>query len=156
MSAPHRREDELSRINQALARIAISSIRGRDLAREDLKWKTRVDLSSAALPILGHLSSSPMRLTDLAIALHVTGPAVSRQIQMLQAKGLVERTPDETDARAAIVALTPKGAEVVAEDQNSRMALLHRILESWSDHDLANLAPLLDRLAGELEKWDHR
>jgi DNA-binding MarR family transcriptional regulator len=126
------------------------------LALEDLKWKTRVEVSAAALPVLSRLADNPMRLNELATALHVTGPAVSRQVQLLYDKGLVERTQDQNDARATIVRLTPKGAEVVSEAAQARMALLRQVLAGWSDEAVASLAPVLDRLAEELGKWDHR
>lgn len=150
------RQQQLEQINTALFRISQSSIRGRRLALDDLKWQSRVELSTASFTVLNGLAGRSMRLTELAAGLHVTGPSVSRQVQILHDKGLVERVQDDKDARAMIVQLTPKGAEVIAETARSRMALLHRVLADWDDQDVERLAPVLGRLADELAKWDHR
>ena len=156
MGAEGQREQQLRRVDAALLRVAESSIRGRELALDDLKWQTRVELSHASFPVLSHLYEQPMRLTELATALHVSGPAVSRQVQLLQDKGLVERTQDESDGRATIVRLSPKGVEAVTEAANTRRALLRQVLAEWTDDYIEQAAPVLERLAGELAKWDHR
>ena len=150
------REERLRRVDAALLRISESSYRGRRLALEDLKWRTRVELTAASFPFLSRLSEGPFRLTELASTLHVSGPAVSRQVHILHEKGLLERMQDERDARATIVQLSPKGVEVVTESSKTRMELLHCVLADWSDEDVAHAAPLLERLADELAKWDHR
>lgn len=156
MDTESQREEQLRRLDAALLRISESSFRGRGLALEDLKWQSRVELSPASLPVLNRLFDHPMRLTDLATALHVSGPAVSRQVQILHDKGLVERAQDESDARATIVQLSHRGAEVVTEAVNTRRALLRRVLTDWTDEDIGQAAPVVDRLADELSKWDHR
>jgi DNA-binding MarR family transcriptional regulator len=154
--AKTRREQQLEFLDAALFRISGSSIRGRELALEDLKWQTRVELTTASYPVLNQLVHGPLRLTDLAAALYVSGPAVSRQVSILHDKGLVERLEDENDARATIVQLSPKGAEVLAEAAASRLAMLHQVLAGWSDDEVEQMTPILTRLADELAKWDHR
>ena len=156
MEIEEHREDQLRRVDAALLSIAECSFRGRELALDDLKWQTRVELSPASLPVLSQLFEQPMRLTELAAALHVTGPAVSRQVQILHEKGLVDRTQDEKDGRATIVRLSPKGVEAVTEAVKTRRALLRQVLAEWSDDYIKQAAPVLERLAGELAKWDHR
>jgi len=150
------REAQLSRVDAALLSIAESSFRGRDLALEDLKWQTRVELSPSSLPILNRLTDSPMRLSELAASLHVSGPAVSRQVQILHDKDLIERGQDANDARATIVKLSQRGVEVVAEAADTRRTLLRQVLADWSDAEIKDAAPILERLAGELRRWDHR
>lgn len=46
---------------------------------------------------------------DLAEYYHIEPATVSRILQMMQKKGFVNRTEDETDKRAATVEITPKG-----------------------------------------------
>mgnify|MGYP003742941143 CR=1 FL=1 len=156
VNAEDRREQQLRRVDAALLRVAESSVRGRELALDDLKWQTRVELSHASLPVLSRLNEQPMRLTELAAALRVSGPAVSRQVQLLQEKGLVERMHDESDGRATIVRLSPKGVEAVTKAANTRRALLRQVLADWTDEYIEQASPVLERLAGELAKWDHR
>lgn len=156
MNAEGRREQLLDRLDAALFRVAESSIRGRELALEDLKWQTRIELTLASLPVLSCLREQPMRLTELAAALRVSGPAISRQVQLLQEKGLVERSHDENDGRATIVRLSPKGVEAATDAANTRKALLRQVLAEWTDDHIEQAAPVLERLAGDLAKWDHR
>ena len=150
------REQQLQSVDRSLLAISDSSLRGRNFALEDLKWKTHVELSSAALPILSQLTAREMRLNELAAAIHVTGPAISRQVQALVDKGLVARRPDEADARATVVRLSTRGVEVVTESLEARIAMLRQVFAEWSDGDLEQLAPGLHRLADELARWDHR
>ncbi|HWH25346.1 MAG TPA: MarR family transcriptional regulator [Pseudolysinimonas sp.] len=52
------------------------------------------------------------RIRDLTPQLLLSQPSVSRLIDRLATRGLVERTPDPDDARGTQVALTPDGVEV--------------------------------------------
>jgi DNA-binding MarR family transcriptional regulator len=52
------------------------------------------------------------RIRDLTPQLLISQPSVSRLIERLAARGLVERSGDPDDARGTLVALTPAGIEV--------------------------------------------
>ena len=62
-----------------------------------------------------NLSTQPgrrCRMRDLTGHLLLTQPSVSRLVDRLLARGIVEKQPDPTDARGVIVALTPHGFDV--------------------------------------------
>lgn len=62
-----------------------------------------------------NLSTQPgrrCRMRDLTGHLLLTQPSVSRLVDRLATRGIVEKQPDPTDARGVIVALTPHGFEV--------------------------------------------
>jgi DNA-binding MarR family transcriptional regulator len=82
----------------------------------------------------------PVRLSDLADQMGAGRTTVSRQVADLAAAGLVTRTPDPRDKRAATLALTPAGD-----------AALRGVWESWAllPGLLARLATTLEAAAGE-------
>ncbi|WP_260855775.1 MarR family winged helix-turn-helix transcriptional regulator [Curtobacterium sp. 9128] len=62
-----------------------------------------------------NLSTQPgrrCRMRDLTGHLLLTQPSVSRLVDRLASRGIVEKQPDPTDARGVIVALTPRGFDV--------------------------------------------
>jgi len=62
-----------------------------------------------------NLSTQPgrrCRMRELTGHLLLTQPSVSRLVERLSARGIVEKQPDPSDARGVIVALTPHGFDV--------------------------------------------
>ncbi|WP_416394630.1 MULTISPECIES: MarR family winged helix-turn-helix transcriptional regulator [unclassified Curtobacterium] len=62
-----------------------------------------------------NLSTQPgrrCRMRELTSHLLLTQPSVSRLVDRLTARGIVEKQPDPADARGVIVALTPNGFDV--------------------------------------------
>jgi DNA-binding MarR family transcriptional regulator len=64
--------------------------------------------------VLYEISKSPSGLSMVEINRNIlmTQGGVSRLVQRLEQRGLVERCPDPSDARAALISLTPEGARV--------------------------------------------
>ena len=71
-------------------------------------------LTPTQAEILSQLAPGPMRSGDLARGLGVSAPTLTDAVSTLAAKGLAARHPDPQDRRAALVALTPRGAGVAA------------------------------------------
>ena len=59
-------------------------------------------------------SAAPLRLSDVAAGLAVTGPTASDAVKALVAKGLVAKTREPDDARAVALVLTDMGRETAA------------------------------------------
>lgn len=79
----------------------------------------RDDLSPTASAVLYRLDSEgPVRLTALATTVDVSQPSMTQLIQRLERRGLVERSPDPADRRAALVSITEGGRELVLDRQN--------------------------------------
>lgn len=87
-----------------------------------------------------------MRLTDLAAAIGVGKPSVSRQVAMLEQLGLVGKQADPLDGRAQSITLTAAGLEKLGQAQAARKVAFHQRLGDWSVEDLSTLGQLLDRL----------
>ncbi|WP_253206209.1 MarR family winged helix-turn-helix transcriptional regulator [Curtobacterium aetherium] len=97
-----------------------------------------------------NLSTQPgrrCRMRDLTGHLLLTQPSVSRLVDRLAAKGIVEKQPDPTDARGVIVALTAHGFDVyraVAVQHASTIAA--QVGAGLDDAELRTLTELCTKL----------
>lgn len=64
--------------------------------------------------------SGPMTIGDLARALALDKGWISRSVETLTQEGLVVKTPSETDKRAVIIEMTPRG-QALADEVNSAL-----------------------------------
>lgn len=110
------------------------------------------EISFTEYDVLLNLSRAPerrMRIRDLIPHLLLSQPSVSRLIDRLAARGLVDKLPDENDARGTIVALTSDGWELF-----KRVAVVHadsiarRVGGTLTPDELEQLAALCRRLRG--------
>ena len=82
-------------------------------------------LTPTQAEILAHLARrGPTRGAALAEALGVTPATLSDSAAALVAKGLAERRPDPTDARAMLLHLTTDGATAISDMPEAPMDLL--------------------------------
>lgn len=108
------------------------------------------EISFTEYDVLFNLSRAPerrMRIRDLIPHLLLSQPSVSRLIDRLAARGLVDKLPDATDARGTIVALRSEGYELF-----KRVAVIHadaiarRVGSRLDVDELAQLTELCRRL----------
>jgi DNA-binding MarR family transcriptional regulator len=95
-------------------------------------------------------ADGPARISDLARLEGVTQPAMTGLVNRLETEGLVTRTADPTDARAALVALTESGRAFVETRRAERVRVLSERVERLSGADRAAILaalPALDRLS---------
>jgi DNA-binding MarR family transcriptional regulator len=88
----------------------------------------------------------PVQASVAADILFVDRSVVSRHVRLLEELGLMVLLTDPADGRARMLALTPEGAERMASINPAGQTLLYRLLDSWSDDDLAGFAEYLERL----------
>ncbi|MFY1619804.1 MarR family winged helix-turn-helix transcriptional regulator [Micromonospora sp. WMMD736] len=89
--------------------------------------------------------SGSIRLTELAARLGVGKGTLSRQINGLEALGLVHREPDPTDRRAAQISLTEEGQHRFDVARSARLGEFLRTLDDWPARDVEEFARLLGR-----------
>ena len=102
--------------------------------------------------VLAILSLQPeLSSSDLLYLLGIRQQSVNEQLSKLEAAGLIERHPSESDRRVMMVRLTEQGRE---EQQKLRVQQnqLCEIFHCLEDEEQENLADYLDRLAAELEE----
>ena len=119
----------------------------RRLRRED-------DASGLPAPQLSALSvivfGGPLTLGELARAEQVRPPTISKLIVALEAQGLVQREADIADRRIVRVRATARGAKVLHDGRQRRVAALVASLGELSVRERALLAraiPVLERIA---------
>jgi DNA-binding MarR family transcriptional regulator len=80
--------------------------------------------------LLVHIGPSGIRQGDLAEKASLTKQAVHQFVDELVKDGIVMRTPDETDARARRVRLTPEGEAAMRDADRIKLQIEAR----WRDH----------------------
>jgi MarR family transcriptional regulator, negative regulator of the multidrug operon emrRAB len=108
---------------------------------------------------LNHLRLRPAQNIDfLARLLHISHPATVRLVNRLEAEGLVERRPDEDDARSRALVLTRAGQRAALAAARKRLEILDEILASLTATERRQLEPVLAKLLAGLttDRWDAR
>lgn len=114
----------------------------------------RSGLSGSAAMLLNRLvHEGPARLTTLACLEGISQPAMTQMIQRLERQGLVQRSSDPEDGRAAVVALAADGRVKLDERRVGRRERLADLLGTLSSEDEFSLTlaaqvalPILRRL----------
>jgi DNA-binding MarR family transcriptional regulator len=128
--------DLASRLERAIARVT-----------QLLRANTHPGRSVGALLTLRRLDDEgPLRITDLAAAELVAQPTMTGIVRRLELDGLVQRTPDPADARAARIALTDAGRAELAAVRAKRAAVLEQRLDRLDDNARAALVAALEPL----------
>lgn len=108
------------------------------------------NLSLNEYDVLFNLSRQPerqIRIKGLTGHLLVTQPSISRMVDRLVARGLVEKFEDPSDARGVIVHLTAHGFDAFRTAAIGHMGSIHRrVGSSLTDDELVTLATLCDKL----------
>lgn len=93
----------------------------------------------------------PMTPSELAASERVRPPSMTRVIAALEEEGLVSRRDHPTDGRQSIIELSPKGAELLAEEASAKERWLDKRLAELTEEERAVLvraAEIIDRMAG--------
>lgn len=137
------REDPVVRLADRLHSAAIHLLRR--VRRED----QALGLSAARLSALSVVVfAGPIRISALARAEQVQTPTMTPIVAALERDGLVTRETDTSDARAALLRATPKGARLMAEGRARRVALLAADLAALSARERAVIAEAVEILEG--------
>ena len=117
----------------------------------DTELETQYGLTLSGLEVLGRLAASDgrsMRLSALAGSCGLSLSRISRIMDSLEARGLVERRAVECDARAVEGHLTDAGLELVRQAQASHFASVQsRFFERLTGKEIASLASIFSRFA---------
>jgi MarR family transcriptional regulator, transcriptional regulator for hemolysin len=107
---------------------------------------------AAGLSALYYLENSPTGLTqtELAKRLKISGPSLTRQLDKLEAQGLVTRRRMLGDGRARLIVMEDAGREALFEMDAIASAMRDRLFEGVSEADLEATNRVLDVLASRL------
>jgi DNA-binding MarR family transcriptional regulator len=102
-----------------------------------------------ALLLLSHAEDRHMRHVDLAESLQLTASGVTRLLDGLRARGLVDRATCSSDARVAYAVLADAGVRKLEEASCSHMAAIGELFEErYTPAEIETLTELLGRLPG--------
>jgi DNA-binding MarR family transcriptional regulator len=98
----------------------------------ELNRELQVDsnLSHQDFHVLNALGDSPgrrLQLSDLAVRIGWERSRVSHQVLRMESRGLVERRPSSTDARATDAVLTPQGRQALRRATPGHAALVKQL-----------------------------
>jgi DNA-binding MarR family transcriptional regulator len=91
----------------------------------------------------------PVRVSAVAQHLAVDMSVASRQVNALLSAGYLEKQPDPDDARATLLSTTGDGKRVLEESHRRMVHAFGRVLEGWSDEEIASLSGSLERLRND-------
>lgn len=112
-------------------------------------------LSVERIELLSYLERSPLaRLTagEVAEALGVSRPAITRTVKNLEEAGLIRRVPSTLDGRSILLRLTPTGRRAVNKARANRVRQMAIRLRGRSERELGQLAVGLRILAEMLDE----
>lgn len=117
----------------------------------DAELDARHGLSLSGLELLGRLAAAEdrrLRLSALAAGSGLSLSRVSRIVDGLEARGLVERMPCPSDARAINARITDTGLELVHEAQATHFGAVQRaFFDQLTADEVATLAAVFARFA---------
>lgn len=158
-------EDHSDRIRSALIMMAA----GQDIGGMEVAHSIRVlnrlfDLAVSRSPEFGELSGPRLGIllrllmeerqgntaginpTRLSLVQNVKKNTITALLKGLEESGLIERGPDPSDRRAALVRISPAGRELVLRTAPGRFEFMNRITSNLDERERALLLDLLAKL----------
>lgn len=96
------------------------------------------------------LANGPVRVTDLAAWQGVDKSTITPQVRRLEERGLVRRSADAADRRAALLSVTARGRRACEQMDASAVAVISHVLRDWPEKDRNTFAGLFERFADDL------
>jgi len=153
------RHDGLRYLAPVRASAFLGLLRVGDLLDQRLnaELEARHGLSLRSFEVLLFLAvfapDSRLRMSELTKEAPLSQSRVSRLVADLEARGLVKRTPADTDGRGVTVAITPDGLEKFKAAQETHLDDLDRWLFSQlTDEDTERLVDITRRLLNRLSE----
>jgi DNA-binding MarR family transcriptional regulator len=122
----------------------------KQLAAEDV-WN---EVSMREYDVLYTLSKCrrPIRLSELNRRVLLSQPALSRMVDRLVERGLVQRDADQSDGRGVLLGLTEEGrAQQRRTGRPHALGVARAMKEAFDDEELATLRDLCGKLVASRE-----
>src|SRR3954452_6530005 len=118
--------------------------------RLDARLEAEHGVPLSSYDVLNRLADTEggkLRMHDIAAAVMLSRSGLTRLVDRLERDGLVERCSCENDARGAYAVITDAGRRRLAEAKVTHRAGIRSLfVEHYSEAELEQLAPLLERL----------
>ena len=106
------------------------------------------DLRPAHTAVFQHIEASGSRLTDLAERAQITKQSMGYLVDYLEQRGYLERRPDPSDRRAALISLTERGWEQI----RAALGIIATLEEEWGSRLGEPRMQQLRELLGDLRQ----
>jgi MarR family transcriptional regulator, transcriptional regulator for hemolysin len=133
---------------------------GRQLAVVARLWRWALDqrlqslgLSQARFVLLVHLveAPGPLAQSDLAERAGISGPTLVRQLDLLEADGLVKRRDTPTDRRVKHVCVTETGHSRCERAREIAAKLREELVSPYPDSTVRETLAMLQGIANKIE-----
>jgi DNA-binding MarR family transcriptional regulator len=126
--------------------------------QRQLRTRSGSDITPSQSSALSRIEQSgPVRLGSLADLEGTTAATMSRVIDSLADRQLIERVPDPEDGRASLVRLSPQGGELLHELRARYTEALRAALAELGEEEqrrVRQAIPVLERLSDLLQSAD--
>jgi DNA-binding MarR family transcriptional regulator len=126
--------------------------------QRQLRSKTASDITPSQSSALSRIEQSgPVRLGTLAELEGTTAATMSRVIDSLADRQLIDRVPDPLDGRASLVRLSPQGGALLNELRARYTEVLRGAMAELTDEEqrvVRRAVPVLERLSDLLQAGD--
>jgi DNA-binding MarR family transcriptional regulator len=86
------------------------------------------DIRPAHTTVFQHIEADGSRLTDLAERAQITKQSMGYLVDYLEQRGYLERRPDPTDRRVALICLTDRGWDQI----RAALSIINAIERDWA------------------------
>lgn len=116
------------------------------------------ELSMREYDVLFNLTRCPtgwIRLNELNVHLLISQPSLSRMVERMESKGLVQRRPAENDQRGVEVSLTEEGLALQRKLGSAHVRGIYELLTpALSETEMQELKSLTDKVLASLPAND--
>jgi DNA-binding MarR family transcriptional regulator len=109
-----------------------------------------VTAQQAALLLRVRRSSGPVSPSSLIAALGTDTAGMTRLLDRLESKGLIERHPNPDDRRSVLVALTPEGSQLAPKLAPVFGGVTKRLFAGFPPAEITTLTAMLERMRTNL------
>lgn len=113
---------------------------------EGLNRKRKYPLERAHYLLLLHLRDGSMSVGALASELALDNSTVTRQLNAMEKRGLIEKHANPDDGRSFLIGYSEYGKKMVEEMQKLRLDRVEELFKEWSDEEVSQLSRLFGKL----------
>ncbi len=107
------------------------------------------------MPVLHALGDGgALSQKELAKWARVEQPTMAEMLSRMERDGVVQREPNPNDGRGSLTSLTPRSLQQLPKAKAALIQVEHEAMAGFSKEEKALLLALLQRMAGNLEKFE--
>ncbi len=108
--------------------------------------QTHSNISVTQAEILFTIGKGANRLRDIAQAQTITPSAVTQQLKLLEAAGLIESVPSSEDRREHLLSITKKGQELLRQHRHAMKTHVRRYIDRLTDQEIDDFIYIMKKM----------